>query len=345
MLFRINKKAISVTAIVFALLMILNGCGAPVKDAVATVNGKGISKSDFDINFDINKKMYESQLGSDIMSKDIGNGNTFEEELRQIVLNNLITEEVIFQNAEKEKITVKDEEVNEAINIFKVTVGGEEKLKEFLEKNNMTEDFMRKRMEMEMVIEKYRNNFFDSIISSEDVKKQYDENKDSYISIRASHILVETEEEAKDILKQIKEGKNFDDLTNLSTEPGAEARKGDLGYFTRAKMVPEFANAAFELKSGEISDVVKTEFGYHIIKLTDRKDTFEQVKDDVLKDLQNRESDKFDQKIKELEDEAKIEILMNNEAEKDKKEDKTQDNTENKTEDKTQDDTENKDEE
>ncbi len=339
MQFRINRKFILVTAMVFTLLMILNGCGVSKQDSVAIVNGKGISKSYYDINFDINKKMYENQLGSDIMSKNIGNGKTFEEELKQVVLNNLITEEVILQNAEKEKITVKNEEVNESISQFTASVGGEEKLKEFLEKNNMKEDFLKQRMRTEMIMDKYKDNFFASIISDEDVKKQYEENKDLYTSIRASHILVKTEDEAKDILKRIKNGESFEDLTKLSTEPGAEARKGDLGYFTKGKMVPEFEKAAFALKPGEISDVVKTDFGYHIIKLTDRKDTFEQVKDNILKDLQNKESAKFDQKIKELKDNAKIEILMNTEPKKDKEQDKTQNNTE----DKTQGNTENKD--
>ncbi len=321
---------------VFTLLMILNGCGVSKQDSVAIVNGKGISKSYYDINFDINKKMYENQLGSDIMSKDIGNGKTFEEELKQVVLNNLITEEVMLQNAEKEKITVKNEEVNEAISQFTASVGGEEKLKEFLEKNNMKEDFLKQRMRTEMIIDKYKDKFFASIISDADVKKQYEENKDLYTTIRASHILVKTEDEAKDILKRIKSGESFEDLTKLSTEPGAEARKGDLGYFTKGKMVPEFEKAAFALKPGEISDVIKTDFGYHIIKLTDRKDTFEQVKDNVLKDLQNKESAKFDKKIKELKDNAKIEILMNTEPKKDKEQDKTQNNTEDKTQDKTE---------
>ncbi|WP_352418146.1 peptidylprolyl isomerase [Proteiniborus sp.] len=330
MQFKINKKFIFITVIALTLLMILNGCGVSKKDAAAMVNGKAISKSDYDMNFGINKKMYENQLGSDIMSKDMGNGNTFEEELRQIVLDNLISEELVLQDAEKEKIEVKDEEVKEAIDQFTASAGGEKELKEFLEQNNMTVDFMKKRMRTEMIIDKYRNNFFNSIISEDDVKKQFEENKDQYISIRASHILVKTEEEAKDILKQLNEGKSFDDLTKLSTEPNAEERKGDLGYFTKAQMVPEFSEAAFNLKPGEISDVVKTDFGYHIIKLTDRKDTFEQLKDNVLIDLQNKESAKFDEKIKDLKDSATIEILVNTETKKDKEQDNTEDKTENK---------------
>ncbi|WIV13040.1 peptidylprolyl isomerase [Proteiniborus sp. MB09-C3] len=336
MQFRINRKIILITAAIFILSMVLNGCNASKEDSVAIVNGKIISKSEFGINFDINKKMYENQLGSDIMSKDMGKGKTFEEELKQVVLDNLIVENVILQDAEKQKITVKDKEVDEAIDQFIVSVGGKEKLKEFLKQNSMTEDYMEKRMRTEMIIDKYRNHFFESIISDEDVKKQYEENKDSYVSIRASHILVKTEKEANDILKRINSGESFEELTKLSTEPGAEARKGDLGYFTKGKMVPEFEKAVFELKPGEISDVVKTEFGYHIIKLTDIKDSFEEVKDNVLADLQNKESAKFDQKVKELRDNAKIEILMNTEVPKSDEENKAQDSDQDKGQDNTE---------
>ncbi len=334
MQFRINRKLILVIVTIFILSMVLNGCGTSKEDSVAIVNGDAISKSEFGINFDINKKMYENQLGTDIMSKDIGQGKTFEEELKQVVLDNLIVEKIILQDAEKQKITVKDKEVEDAINQFVVSVGGQEKLKGFLKQNNMTEDFMKKRMKTEMIIDKYKNLFFESIISEEDVKKQYEENKEEYVLIRASHILVKTEEEAKDILKQISEGKSFEDLTSLSTESGAAERKGDLGYFTRGEMVPEFGEAAFELKPGEISDVVKSEFGYHVIKLTDRKEAFEDVKDNVLADLQSKEATKFDEKVQELRDKANIEILIDIEPQKSDEqnndENKAQDNIENK---------------
>lgn len=321
---------------IFVFSALLSGCGVSKEDSVAIVNGEAISKSEFGINFDINKKIYENQLGTDIMSKDMGKGKTFEEELKQIVLDNIILEKIILQDAEKQKITIKDKEVKEAVDQFVASVGGQDKLKEFLKQNNMTEDYMENRMRVEMILDEYRDNFYATIISDEDVKKQYEENKDLYVSIRASHILVETEEEAKEILNRINNGESFEDLTKLSTEPGAEARKGDLGYFTRGKMVAEFEKAAFELKPGEISDVVQTEFGYHIIKLNDRKESFEEIKDNVLADLQNKESAKFDEKIKELRDNAKIEILMDTESQKDKEQDTTQESDENKEQDNTE---------
>jgi peptidyl-prolyl cis-trans isomerase C len=100
--------------------------------------------------------------------------------------------------------------------------------------------------------------------------------------VRARHILVATEDEAKDIEAQLKKGADFATLAKeKSKDPGA-AEGGDLGYFTRDQMVPEFADAAFKLDKGQISDPVKTQFGWHIIKVEDKRikptPTYDEVK-------------------------------------------------------------------
>jgi peptidyl-prolyl cis-trans isomerase C len=103
--------------------------------------------------------------------------------------------------------------------------------------------------------------------------------------VRARHILVETEEEAKALLAELKKGTDFAELARLkSKDPGA-AEGGDLGYFTKDQMVPEFSDTAFRLDAGELSEPVKTAFGWHIIRTEDKRDRpvprFEQVKDQI----------------------------------------------------------------
>src|SRR5699024_8566036 len=115
--------------------------------------------------------------------------------------------------------------------------------------------------------------------------------------------LVENEEEAKEISKQLKEGADFAELSKKSIEPGAAERAGDLGFFGKGQMVPEFEKAAFALKVDEISDPVKTEHGYHIIKVTEKKESYDQVKEEVKTDLEN---EKFEQHLEKLKEEAKV---------------------------------------
>jgi len=89
--------------------------------------------------------------------------------------------------------------------------------------------------------------------------------------VRASHILVKTEAEAKALLSEIKKGTSFAKLAEAKSLCPSRKRGGDLGFFGRGRMVKEFENAAFALKKGEVSGVVKTQFGYHLIRKTDEK--------------------------------------------------------------------------
>jgi len=104
--------------------------------------------------------------------------------------------------------------------------------------------------------------------------------------VHAHHILVETEDEAKAVLAELKKGTDFAELARLkSKDPGAANEGGDLGYFTKDQMVPEFAEAAFKLDKGQLSEPVKTQFGWHVIRLDDVRDRpvppYDQVKDQI----------------------------------------------------------------
>lgn len=133
-------------------------------------------------------------------------------------------------------------------------------------------------------------------ITDADVKAEYDamltKIKDEK-EVRARHILVPTEQEAKDAKKQIDGGKSFEDVAKaLSKDPGSAKNGGDLGYFTKDKMVKEFADAAYALKKGEVSAPIKSSFGWHIIKVEDVRKvtppTFNEVKDQLKAKLQEK---------------------------------------------------------
>jgi peptidyl-prolyl cis-trans isomerase C len=128
--------------------------------------------------------------------------------------------------------------------------------------------------------------------------------------VRARHILVESEDEAKAILEQLKKGADFAALAKeKSKDPGA-AEGGDLGYFTKDQMVPEFADIAFKMYPGQLSNPVKTQFGWHVIKLEDKRTKqppeFEKVKDQIEAYLARKAQTEF---IAKLRQSAKVERL------------------------------------
>lgn len=137
--------------------------------------------------------------------------------------------------------------------------------------------------------------------------EQYKKENPPQEEMSAAHILVKTEKEAKDIIKQLEKGADFADLANrLSENKGLDG--GDLGYFTRELMVPEFSEAAFRMKEGEISKKpVKTKFGYHIIKAGPRRltevPTFEEVEKELM---QTQAAQSVEQVMKDLRSKAKI---------------------------------------
>jgi peptidyl-prolyl cis-trans isomerase C len=128
--------------------------------------------------------------------------------------------------------------------------------------------------------------------------------------VRARHILVKTEEEAKAIAEQIKKGADFADLAKEKSEDSSKAEGGDLGYFTEDQMVPEFAQVAFKMEKGQVSDPVKTQFGWHIIKVEDKRTKpvpeFDKVKEQIETYVTRKAQADYIHKLQET---AKIERL------------------------------------
>jgi peptidyl-prolyl cis-trans isomerase C len=150
-------------------------------------------------------------------------------------------------------------------------------------------------------------------VSEAEIKIVYDEESKKLTEterLRARHILVASEKEAADILARIEKGEKFEDLAKQYSLDGSKDYGGDLGYFTAPEMVPDFSNAAFAMQKGELSKPVKTEFGWHIIKVEDRKkgaaQPYDQVKGAIRTVLVRQ---KVQKKLAELREAAKVEII------------------------------------
>ena len=153
-------------------------------------------------------------------------------------------------------------------------------------------------------------------VTDDDVKKYYEANKDKFKEpekINVSHILVDTEAEAKDILAKLKGGADFAALAKEKSKCPSKDKGGDLGLLSKGQTVPEFEQAAFALQPGQLSDVVKTQFGYHIIKVTGKQPeksmAYDEVKDQLKQMLvADKQKERFEAILKDLKDKNKVVI-------------------------------------
>lgn len=153
-------------------------------------------------------------------------------------------------------------------------------------------------------------------IEDEEVRNYYEENKEQFKtpeSVKASHILVDTEEKANEILGEIKEGLSFEEAAKKYSKCPSKEKGGDLGFFSKGRMVPEFEQAAFDMEKGAVSEPVKTQFGYHLIKVDDKKEagmsSFEEVQNQLSQNLlTNKQREKYLNQVNVLKDKYEVKI-------------------------------------
>lgn len=312
-MFKKNKKLLIFLLFVNIISLTISGCGNSQEEgAVAKVNDDIITQEEFDENFEITKNVYQRQLGEDSLSQEISDGNTYEDVLKNNLLETLITEKIIAEKLDEMGMMITDEEVDEAIDKYYISqLGGEEQYKEYLENNGFTEEYFRNELKRGLIYEEHRANFFDGKeLSEEELKEYFYRNKDSFIKVKASHILVKTKEEGNEVLERLEE-EDFHSLVaseSLGEDPAFQG--GDLGYFTKGSLLDEYKeieNSAFNLEVGKISGLIKTELGYHILLLEDRKDTFEGLKEDIIPALKE---EKYVERVLDLRENAEVEIYM-----------------------------------
>lgn len=255
-----NKKILIATgvmlaaAIAVAFLLVFD-------NKAATVNGEKISKSELD-------DALSSQYGS-------------------TVLDTLISDEIIRQEMKKENIKVSDKEIAEEMEAYMDTFGGEDTFNEVLKNSGVDVSIIEKNIMTYLASKKILEPEIE--ITDEEIQTYFDENKDSFDKeeeVEASHILVDDEKTAKEVVKKIEQDEDFAELAKeYSTDTATKDNGGELGFFAKGDMVKEFEEKAFGMENGDISEPVKTEYGYHIIKVTDKQEPkkaeLEEVKDEI----------------------------------------------------------------
>ncbi|MEO7273640.1 MAG: peptidylprolyl isomerase [Vicinamibacterales bacterium] len=293
---------------------------AQLPDVLAKVNGQEVRKADFDMM---------------IRDMELGQGPVPAERRAEVLrgtLDRLITYTVLSQEAKTRNVTATDAEIDDRVKQMQSQFPTEEAFKKALGERNMTIERLRTDTRDNLVISKMMDAEVATTPGASDAeaKEFYDKNPDKFKqgeTLRASHILIRVDETADAatkqkakaridaILKRAKAGEDFAKLAKENSADGSAAQGGDLGFFPRGQMVPAFDQAAFALKPGEISDVVTTQFGYHIIKAVEHKEAatvpLAEVSEKVKQFLSNQKKQtKADEFIASLKQKSKIEVLI-----------------------------------
>ncbi len=273
------RKVSEVVIMLGLLAGLAFGQSKPVLDAVAAVVGNQIILKS-EVDYQVQLAAYQNKLNPD------------DPKLRQRILEAMIDDKLILAQAKLDSVTVSDDDVNRQLdqriqNLIK-QVGSKEKVEQIYGMSiSKIQNEFREDMRNQLMIEKEKQNKFgDMKVSPLEVRHFYEEYRDSLQEVpeevTLSHIFIkpkpskkaeqEAYAKAEALLDSLKHGANFAELAKkYSQDPGSAPDGGDLGWASRGQFVPEFEHAVYGLKPGEISGIVKTQFGYHIIQLLQRR--------------------------------------------------------------------------
>jgi peptidyl-prolyl cis-trans isomerase C len=295
------------------------------KEKVAVVNGAVISRADYDSEI----ARFERQMTMSGRAPDTQELS----EMKKRVLDGLIDRELLKQETVKKGISVDDKEVDQQLATLRQRFSSEKEFTDTLAKMNVTEAGLKTQLRQDLAIKQLIDQQIASkvTVTPEEVKTFYTSHPELFKAsemVRASHILIkadpnaspEDKAKARDrisaIQQRVKKGEDFAALAKESSECPSSANGGDLDYFQRGQMVGPFEDAAFALKPGTVSDIVETQFGYHLIKVTDKKDAstvgFDEIKGKIEEYLkQQKVNEQLAQYVGQLKNGAKIETFLN----------------------------------
>lgn len=285
--------------------------------SVAKVNDVDVSKEEY-------KRTEEFLYATGYVEKDEKNSN----EINNDILSFIIDNEVAYQDAQKENIKVKDSDVNEKVEQLKETLANNTSYKEKLESAGITEDFLKEQVKKDLTVAKYKENFIKDIkVTDKEMEAYYNNNEDQFNveEVKASQILISTlDEDNKEVSKEQKEklkekAQSILDKVNNNEDFASLAKKysddknsgkdgGDLGYFAKNEKNIEFTKEVFKLDTNQVSKLIETPYGYHIVKVTDKTTvtkSLEDSKDDIKTKILN---EKYTKHIDSLYKKGKITI-------------------------------------
>ena len=302
------NQFIQLTVALALLIFILPAMAEEKKssgDKIAAVNGVVITRGQYDREVSIQRERVTRQ-GRIVTDDQLP-------ALRNQVLEGLIEREVLYQESQKTGIKISDQDVNDQLANIKKRYPDENEFNNALTKMGFTEDEVKNQIEHGLAIRELINKKITEkvVITDKESKAFYDENPKLFKQpeqVKASHILIKADANAgeakkaearkkiEEVQQKLKDGGDFGTLAKEYSEGPSNVKGGDLGYFNRGQMVKPFEDAAFAMKPNEVSDVVETRFGYHLIKVYDKKPekvlAYTEVKDKLNQHLKNQKVEK-----------------------------------------------------
>ena len=294
---------------------------AVIPPVIARVNGEDVKKEDFDRII----HTMEARAGQPIPPDR-------RDEILRGAIDQLVVYTLLSQESRSRGIKVADADIEAKMGQLKSQFPTQDAFDKALKERGMTVDSLRKDARVDLSVTKLMEAETAALPGPSDLEAKdfYEKNPDRFKqdeSVRASHILIRVDEKADAaarkkaraeidaVLKQAKAGADFAKLAQEHSQDGSAAQGGDLNYFPKGQMVPEFDKVAFELKPGQLSGVVTTQFGYHVIKVIDHKparvvpfdESTAQIKQFLTEQKKQQHSDTF---IEGLKKKAKIEVLI-----------------------------------
>jgi parvulin-like peptidyl-prolyl isomerase len=322
-------RSITVICIIAALAIstvLISGCSS----TVATVNGIEVKQSEVDayINFIL---VQDPEGTADLSEVEMT-------ELESNIIDSLLVVKLLEQYAEENSIVVTQGEIDEQMDAIIASYPSESDFESDLKAKNIDQGFLEYELKSQLLRTKIFADATSGIITTEElVEEYYEDNRDTMfvvpIRVRVSHILsifpwvedtnLEENEQAKEnarekmqfVAEQIENGAEFGDMAReYSDDTASSVDGGDLGFITEGQMVEEFEKTAFSLEVGEVSNIIETEFGYHILKVFDREEgriqEYDEVKDDLSVYLSElNKAEKWEEFIFALIDNAEIDYL------------------------------------
>lgn len=306
---------IKVVAITVALA--LAGTAAAVAVTLGMQRGTGVAAT---INGEV---IYQAELTREIaaIARQYGIDLTSEQgreqrgEIARIVLDQLIDQRLILQEARRRDTLAGDAQVDQAVEEIKANFPSEAEFADALQQRGLTLNDLRERLRTTLTVQNLQAKVSTAAVTEEEIRKAFQDNRAEYdrpAQVRVRHILVESEAEARLALARLGRGEKFEALAaQLSKDPGSKDQGGDLGFVAQGQLVPEFEQAAFALQIGQVSAPVKTQFGYHIIQVLERQAAqpaaLDQVREQIRRQLlaQKQEAD-FTAWLKQVRQQAKI---------------------------------------